>query len=134
MIGACDVPAHNYTYSFEPKWDWSANYAGSKEICTYFTDFVAKYGLKEYISCGHEVTRAQWDEVASEWVVDIKGPEGSVSQKCCDFLINAAGILNQWRWPDIPGFDSFAGLKLHSAAWDESADLTGKHVGLIGNG
>ncbi|KAL4939223.1 hypothetical protein BDV06DRAFT_225194, partial [Aspergillus oleicola] len=37
---ACDVPAHNYTYSFEPKWDWSANYAGSEEIFKYFSDFV----------------------------------------------------------------------------------------------
>jgi cation diffusion facilitator CzcD-associated flavoprotein CzcO len=35
---ACDVLAHNYTYSFEPKWDWSANYAGSEEIFKNFSE------------------------------------------------------------------------------------------------
>lgn len=58
----------------------------------------------------------------------------NVFEQCCDFLINALGILNKWHWPGIPGLQSYKGQLLHSAAWDESIDLTGKHVGLIGNG
>jgi cation diffusion facilitator CzcD-associated flavoprotein CzcO len=48
--------------------------------------------------------------------------------------VNASGILNNWKWPSIPGLQSFKGQLLHSAHYDESADLTGKRVGLIGNG
>ncbi|AEO67780.1 uncharacterized protein THITE_2050573 [Thermothielavioides terrestris NRRL 8126] len=119
---ACDVPAHNYTYSFEPKWDWSANYASSREIYTYFNDFADKYGLREHIHCEHEVVGARWDEDNTEL------------QQRCDFLINASGILNNWRWPAIPGLHSFKGELLHSAAWDDTVQLAGKRVGLIGNG
>lgn len=152
---ACDVPAsvitpiialrrwinpdirncsHNYTYSFEPKSDWSANYATSREIFTYFKDFVEKYGLREYISFSTEVIGAQWDDKHSEWIVKVRKENGAIYEQRCDFLINAAGILNAWRWPVIPGLHSFEGPLLHSAAWDESYDITGKHIGLIGNG
>jgi cation diffusion facilitator CzcD-associated flavoprotein CzcO len=131
---ACDVPSHNYTYSFEPKWDWSANYAGSEEIFKYFSDFVDKYGLREYITCNHKVVHAEWDETNSEWEVRIEKANGAVFVQRCDFFISAAGILNSWRWPAIPGLQSFKGVLLHSANWDQNVDLKGKHVGLIGNG
>ncbi|OGE54789.1 hypothetical protein PENARI_c005G09522 [Penicillium arizonense] len=131
---ACDVPAHNYTYSFEPKWDWSANYAGSEEIYQYFSNFVDNYALREYISCRHEVVRAEWDEEKAEWIVHIKKGNGAIFFQRCDFFISAAGILNSWRWPAIPGLHSFNGTLLHSANWDQTVDLKGKHVGLIGNG
>ncbi|KAK8102398.1 hypothetical protein PG984_015544 [Apiospora sp. TS-2023a] len=134
---ACDAPAHNYTYSFEPKWDWSSNYAGAKEIFKYFSDFATKYDLRQHISFSHEVVGAKWDEDANEWVVDVResGPNGGeTKRRHADFLINASGVLNKWKWPEIAGFDSFKGPKIHSAAWDESVDLKGKRVGLIGNG
>ncbi|KAL4861469.1 hypothetical protein BDV12DRAFT_191055 [Aspergillus spectabilis] len=132
---ACDVPAHNYTYSFEPKPDWTANYASSREIFTYFKDFVDKYGLREYISLEHEVIGARWEEETGEWVVQVrKARNKSIFEQRCDFVINAAGILNAWRWPPIPGIESFEGPLLHSAAWVDSVELAGKHVGLIGNG
>jgi len=131
---ASNANSHNYTYSFEPKADWSANYATSSEIFTYFSDFVEKYGLRKYISCKHEVVGASWEEPTKEWIVNVRNPHGAVFEQRCDFLINAAGILNNWRWPTIPGLHSFRGKLLHSAAWDDSVDMTGKHVGLIGNG
>ncbi|KAM4066273.1 NAD(P)-binding rossmann-like domain-containing protein [Hirsutella rhossiliensis] len=115
----CDVPAHVYTYTFEPKWDWSSLFAPAPEILKYFCDFVNKYKLREYISCNHEIIGARWD--------------GTTSDRC-DFLINAGGYLNKWRWPSILGVENFKGPKLHSAAWDGSIDLKGKHIGLIGNG
>lgn len=82
----------------------------------------------------HEVVRAWWDEASSEWVVQVRKGEHSTFEQHCDFFINAAGILNAWRWPAILGIETFKGPLLHSAAWDESVDLTGKRVGLIGNG
>ncbi|MFE3360777.1 NAD(P)-binding protein, partial [Streptomyces californicus] len=34
---ACDVPSHMYSYSFEPKPDWSRLWAGQGEIQNYLT-------------------------------------------------------------------------------------------------
>jgi cation diffusion facilitator CzcD-associated flavoprotein CzcO len=55
-------------------------------------------------------------------------------QTHCDVLINAGGILNNWRWPAIPGIEKYKGNLLHTANWDDNIDLRGLHVGLIGNG
>lgn len=49
-------------------------------------------------------------------------------------FINAGGFLNNWRWPQVDGMDSFKGPLLHSAHWDSNVQLKGKNVGLIGNG
>ncbi|KAF2498482.1 FAD/NAD(P)-binding domain-containing protein [Lophium mytilinum] len=132
---ACDVAAHNYTYSFEPKPDWSSVYAGSEEIYGYFKDFTNKYGLSKYIKTRHEVVGARWDSQTDSWHVQVKDlASGSVSEDTCHILVNAGGILNNWKWPAIKNLDLFKGPKLHSAAWDPSIDLDGKTVGLIGNG
>jgi cation diffusion facilitator CzcD-associated flavoprotein CzcO len=132
---ACDVPAHNYTFSWEPKLDWSAVYAGSGEIKKYFQDFAAKYELNKFIKLNHQVVGAWWDDASGKW--DIKVEDLMAKTKfwtTCDIFINASGILNAWRWPSIPGIDKYKGKLLHSANWDHSVALEGNHVGLIGNG
>lgn len=132
---ACDVPAHNYTWSFEPKTDWSANYASSKEIFKYFKDFTRKYGLSKYIKLEHEVVGATWMEAEAQWKVDVKDlRSGNTQSSFAHILVNAGGILNAWRYPPIPGIKDFKGDLVHSAAWPEHLDLNGKVVGLIGNG
>ena len=37
-------------------------------------------------------------------------------------------------WPDLPGADSFAGPTCHTAQWDDTIDLAGKRVAVIGAG
>jgi cation diffusion facilitator CzcD-associated flavoprotein CzcO len=44
------------------------------------------------------------------------------------------GQLNQPKWPEIEGLDSFEGKKMHSARWDWSYDLKDKKIAMIGNG
>jgi cation diffusion facilitator CzcD-associated flavoprotein CzcO len=132
---ACDVPAHNYTWSFEPKLDWSGVYASSKEIFKYFDDFACKYKLKQYIKPSHQVSGAYWNHEKGGYDVKITNLEdGSEVLDYCDVLINASGILNNWRWPAIPGLDKYKGTLLHTANWDDQVNMAGKHVGLIGNG
>lgn len=129
------MPSHCYTWSFEPKTDWSANYASSKEIFKYFKDFSTKYALDKYIELSHEVIGAVWDEEAGQWHVQVKDiNNGSVESASAHILINAGGILNAWRYPPIPGINTYKGTLVHSAAWPEELNLSGKVVGLIGNG
>lgn len=58
----------------------------------------------------------------------------AVEEHVCDVLINATGILNSWKWPDVKGVGIFKGQMAHSAAWDPTIDLKDKMVALIGNG
>ncbi|TXB99912.1 hypothetical protein FocTR4_00013578 [Fusarium oxysporum f. sp. cubense] len=51
-----------------------------------------------------------------------------------DFLINGGGIVNKWKWPNIPGLSSYKGTIMHSAHWDEKRDVNDKSVVVIGNG
>ena len=132
---ACDVPSHNYTWSFEPKLDWSGVYSGSREIYQYFKSFADKYGLYEYIKTEHKVVGANWIQENGGYTVKVQDLKtGREFVDTCDILINASGILNNWRWPAIPGLDKYKGVLLHTANWDENVQLEGKHVGLIGNG
>lgn len=41
---------------------------------------------------------------------------------------------SSWKWPDIHGIHTFKGDLFHSANYDESYDLKGKRVAVIGNG
>ena len=132
---ACDIPSHNYTWSFEPKLDWSGVYASGKEIFAYFDSFAEKYHLKDYIKTQHQVVGAYWNNDSERYDVKIRDlKRGQDFSQYCDILINASGFVNNWKWPAIPGLDSYKGTLLHTANWDDSVDLTGKHVGLIGNG
>ena len=46
----------------------------------------------------------------------------------------STGPLNQPRWPDIPGLETFKGPRLHSARWDATVPLAGRRVAVIGTG
>ncbi|KAI6088043.1 FAD/NAD(P)-binding domain-containing protein [Hypoxylon rubiginosum] len=132
---ACDVPSHNYTYSFEPKPDFSSVYAGSKEIKGYFQEFVAKYDLQQFIKTSHLVTETKWSEEKGQWEVRVEDVlTGKVIHDWCHILIHATGYLNKPAWPKIPGIEKYKGTKLHSADYDESISLEGKDVLLIGAG
>ncbi|KAG9605986.1 flavin-binding monooxygenase, partial [Aureobasidium melanogenum] len=132
---ACDVPSHNYTWSFEPKADWSGTYATSGEIFDYFKQFGVRPGLEQYIKLQHTVIDARWSEEEAMWHVTALN---TVTQKTvgstCHVLINAAGILKAWKWPLIPGLQDYKGKLLHSAAWETETNLQDQVVGLIGNG
>lgn len=131
----CDVPAHIYTYSFEPNYRWSSMYASAQEICKYYTDFADKYDLNQYIKLRHEVVSAVWDANASVWTVSVQNSStGEVFKQEAEILINAGGILNHWKWPQIEGLKDFKGELVHTAAWKEGLSLKGKRVGIIGNG
>lgn len=94
-----------------------------------------RFNLGEKTKVAHQVVGAKWNEDEGKWHVEINDlANNQILHDSCDVLVNAGGILNAWRWPAIPGLHDYKGKIMHSAAWDQEFDLTGKHVGLIGNG
>ncbi|KIW21580.1 hypothetical protein PV08_02160 [Exophiala spinifera] len=132
---ACDIPAHTYTYSFEPSTEWSGFYSYSDEIQTYFERFHDNHKLAPYIRLNTEVLSATWDEASAEWIVELKkSDDGKIFTTRCNVLINGSGVVNKWKWPAIEGLSSYKGQLLHSANWDTSATWQGKKVAVLGTG
>ncbi|KAL6407714.1 uncharacterized protein AUP68_08736 [Ilyonectria robusta] len=130
---ACDVPAHIYTFSFEPNPDWSSFYASGPEIWQYIKRTTKKYNLDERVHLNSKVLSTIWDDTKGKWIIQVES-NGGIKHDEADILINGAGILNKWQWPDIKGLHSFRGNLLHSASWDTTTDWIGKRVAVIGNG
>lgn len=127
---ACDVQSHFYSYSFEPKHDWSRKFGLQKELLGYMESCVEKYGLSAHIQFHQEVTRAAFDEASNTWTVTTQDGQ----QRIADVVVSATGQLNQPAYPNIQGMDRFKGKLFHSARWDHDYDLTGKRVAVIGTG
>jgi cation diffusion facilitator CzcD-associated flavoprotein CzcO len=85
----------------------------------------------------HKIVEAKWQESSSTWALVIEDASSSGQPKLitreCDIFVYGAGVLNSWKWPEIEGLDTFKGKLMHTAAWDESVDLSGKRVAVIGN-
>lgn len=126
----CDVPAHAYTYSFEPYPEWQAFYADGGEIQTYFEKTAEKYGVMPHIRFNSEVVSTEWDDARSVWKLGLIGGE----QVEVDVVIAASGVLHHVNVPDIPGLDTFEGHAFHTARWDDDARIDGAKVGLVGCG
>jgi 4-hydroxyacetophenone monooxygenase len=77
------------------------------------------------------VEEARWDGARQRWRVSANG--GQVTLEA-DMLVSAVGQLNEPRYPEIEGRDSFGGPAFHSARWDRSVELRGKRVAVIGTG
>jgi cation diffusion facilitator CzcD-associated flavoprotein CzcO len=130
----CDVPAHGYVFPFEPNPSWSKCYVGGPEIQQYIVNTVEKYGLKDKILFDTQLVKSIWNEELGKWSLELKQSDATIIHDEADILINASGILNKWKMPNIAGLDKFAGRLLHTAVWDKSYDWTGKKVAVIGNG
>jgi cation diffusion facilitator CzcD-associated flavoprotein CzcO len=125
---ACDVPSHAYTYSFESNPEWSNFFAYGKEIYDYFKKVYMKYGVDKHTHLNEGVNSCVYQN--GKWLV--KTTKDKTYE--ADFLFSATGILHKPVYPDIPGLDTFAGTSMHSSCWDNSLDLKGKRIGVIGTG
>lgn len=125
---ACDVPAHLYTYSFEPNPGWSHVFAPGPEIRAYFENVAKKYGVLDCVSFGEEVSSCEF--IKGRWQIRIRN--GRTDE--ADVVIAATGVLHHPNRPDIPGLSTFRGACFHSAEWDHRVTLDGKRVGVIGTG
>jgi cation diffusion facilitator CzcD-associated flavoprotein CzcO len=125
---SCDVPSHVYRYSFEPNPDWSHHFSPGPEIWQYLDHVAKKHKLDPYIRYQAEVDRCEFRD--HKW--HLKTTDGH--RDVVDIVISAVGVLHHPFYPDIQGRQDFRGASFHSARWDDSVDLTGKRVGIIGTG
>jgi cation diffusion facilitator CzcD-associated flavoprotein CzcO len=126
---ACDIPSHLYSFSFAPKHDWSRFYAGGAEIQEYLRETSRAEGLESRLRFGTEVLGMRWDADAERWLV--RTNRGDYR---CRALVVAAGRLSEARMPELAGLSTFPGPVFHTSRWDDSVELAGKRVGVVGTG
>lgn len=124
-----------YSFSFSKEvrdeWTWSQRYASGPEVLAYLNFVADRLDLRRDIRLNTRVQSARYDEETNTWTVQIEGGAPLVAK----YLISAMGILSHAIYPDIPGLDTFAGEKYHTAHWPRGGvDLKGKRVGVIGLG
>ncbi|GLW63678.1 monooxygenase [Actinomadura rubrobrunea] len=129
-----DVPSHLYSYSFAARSDWPDHYSDRDTLLEYWRDFADSSGVRSSIRFRTEVTEAAFDEEAGVWDVRLRTADGAAETVRANVVISAVGQLNRPALPAIEGRDSFAGPAFHSARWDDSVDLRGKRVAVVGTG
>ncbi|KAF1982585.1 FAD/NAD(P)-binding domain-containing protein [Aulographum hederae CBS 113979] len=132
---ACDIPSHDYNFTFDPNPDWTQFFAAGAEIQKYFEGFADRYGSRKYMKLNSKIVEGRWDEEEGIWNLTVE--DQKTKEKWNDWahvFVNGTGILNNWKWPEIEGLHDFKGPLMHSASWDHSVDFDGKTAGVIGTG
>jgi cation diffusion facilitator CzcD-associated flavoprotein CzcO len=124
-----DVSSHLYSYSFMP-YDWTRTHARQGELQQYVEDVIDRFGLRPHYRFSTPIERVVWDDARQAY--DVTTGDGETAT--FEVVISAVGLLNQPRYPDWPGLDSFAGPAFHTARWEAEHDLTGRTVAVVGTG
>ncbi len=133
-----DIASQYYTYSFEPTDHWEHHYATQPEILKYLNDVMARYEIADHVRFDTEVIGAEWDQATSTWQIKIRPTHDGVDRApetlSARGLICAVGQFSNPVIPNIKGAKDFQGPSFHTADWDDSIDLAGKRVAVIGAG
>jgi len=129
-----DAPNHLYSYSFRLKHDWSRYFVRQPEIQAYIHDVAQEHDLAPHIRLNIRVDTVRYDTDHGLWQVETTALDGRREQHRAHAVILACGQLNDPKIPRIKGQERFDGPAFHTARWDDSVDLDGKRVALIGVG
>ena len=129
-----DTESFCYRFSFDKellqKGAWKNRYITQPEILSYLGDVADRFDLRRSYQFNTKVVAARFDEDTNLWLVTTDKGQ-SVTAK---YLITGLGLLSAINKPNFKGVDDFKGQILHTGAWPEGVDLSGKKVGVIGTG
>lgn len=131
---AVDTPSHFYSYSFELNPEWTQFYPSGQEYLAYLHRVADKYGVMANVVLSTRVLGCEWVAEHQVWRVTTARADGSTDVYEANAVITATGVLNAPSVPEIPGAETFAGAMMHTAEWDDSVELDGKRVVVLGTG
>ena len=127
---ACDVPSRLYSFSYRQNPRWSRDFADADEIWRYLVDCADHYDVRRRIEFGADLRSALYDDESARWSLQLADGR----RWTADALVLGVGALHEPVVPQIPGIATFAGPVMHTAAWPDEVDLTGKRVAVVGTG
>ena len=129
-----DVPNQLYSFSFAQTNAWASRFSAQPDLLAYLQKMAEELGLGPSIRFSCEVTEARFDEDTATWTLTVRAGDGTDEVHDFDAVVCAVGQLNRPSFPAIPGRDRFRGPSFHSAAWDDTVELAGRRVAVIGTG
>ncbi|KAF7540491.1 hypothetical protein G7054_g1355 [Neopestalotiopsis clavispora] len=122
-----------YQLSLPPAWsafNFKERFPDHQEIRAYFKHMTTTLNLRKDAIFNERVVGASFDQNANEWTLRTANETVAKSR----FVIFATGTTNKPYIPSFPGLDTFPGEIIHPAAWPEELDVTGKRIGIVGQG
>jgi 4-hydroxyacetophenone monooxygenase len=129
-----DVPNQLYSFSFAQSNAWASRFSAQPDLLAYLQATAETLRLGECIRFRSEVTEARFDDSTREWSLTVQPAGDAEFTEVFDGVVCAVGQLNRPSFPAIAGQERFAGSSFHSAAWDDTVELAGQRVGVIGSG
>lgn len=130
---AVDTPSVEYSISFAQNSSWSKYYPRGGEYREYLDGVARKFRIFDQIDFETEFTGCSWDAEALQWVVTtMRGGEQATYRARA--VVMALGFLTRPSFPKVEGLDRFKGPVVHGGYWDDSVDLAGKKIVVVGTG
>ena len=132
----CRLDTDNYTYSFSfaHRRYWPNQFSLRDDVQGYLEELADELNLGDDLRLGTEVVSIRFDETSLLWDVQLKDRDGRAEHLSVNAVITGMGQLDRPQIPDISGRDRFQGKSFHTAEWDDSVDLTGRRVAVVGSG
>ena len=117
-----------------PMPDGVADYPSHTELARYFRDFAEHFDLRRHFRFNTRVLRVEpVTECASTlWRVSVDAGNGRIETADYKGVVIANGTLSEPSMPRFPGY--FDGELLHTSAYKQASQFTGKRVLVVGAG
>jgi cation diffusion facilitator CzcD-associated flavoprotein CzcO len=90
----CDIPSHNYQFTWKRNQEWSNFFSPAEEIGRYLCRICDEENMRPCIKTSHKILGARWSETKGVWDVKVKNlVNGIIFDDQANFLIDACGIL-----------------------------------------
>src|SRR5690348_8291687 len=87
-------------------------YIPKDKLANWFESYVE--GMELSFWTGHELVAGAYDDKKAEWHVALRRSDGTEQVMHPRHLVFATGVASIPYTPDLPGLDTFAGVKVHS--------------------
>jgi cation diffusion facilitator CzcD-associated flavoprotein CzcO len=130
-----DSEGYIYHYLFSEElykgWSWSEKFPAQPEIERWLNWVADKLDLRKDIQLNTKINSARFNEATERWILTTDSGQTINTQ----FLVTCCGMLSAPLTDLFPGQDSFKGkLYLTGRYPKDPVDLSGKRVGVVGNG
>ena len=123
-----DTPNQLYSFSFAP-YDWSMYFALRDELHAYLEQLADEFGVRERSASAPRCRRRRTTRTPRTGCRDRR----RAGRCAANVVISAVGGFNKPKCPDVD-LGPLRRPVVHTARWPQDLDLTGKRVGVIGNG
>jgi len=90
----CDVPSHNYQFSWRPNRGWTNFFSPADEIRAYLCQVCEDEGMMDVIKTSHQVVAARWNEAKGLWELRVRNLRtGDEFADHANFVLDGSGIL-----------------------------------------